>query len=133
MTIHPNTAPLFPDSGPPSSQIEPKPLRVARAHAADGEPAHTAARKHNRSGAAATNLDRVVKLVHALPGRTAGELAAQLDGLEYIEVQRRLSDAKRLNRLMCDGARECRVRGTRMAMWYVNPTAPAGGLLDVRG
>jgi hypothetical protein len=131
VTITPNArGPLF--DGLPAGDVECKPGRVARAHKADPQPSHAAANRHNRTGKAGTNLARVVRMATALPGRTAGEIAEQLAGLDYMEVQKRLSDAKRLRLLLCGTPRECRIRGTRMSTWHANPDAPTGTGLDVQ-
>ena len=75
---------------------------------------------------------RATRLVHAMPGRTCGELAdtANADASALMDA---LLDAKRLGYVTVGNPRSCTRSGRRAVTWLPNPTAPAGGLLDVRG
>lgn len=126
MTMHPSAGPLF-------AQIEPTPERraIARSHKADPDTSHTAAKRHNTTGAARTNLAAVVRAVVEHPDCTSGELAELLPGLDLAEVRRRLVDAKRFRQAVVSGSRPCSVCGTRQSTWAPHPTPRTGVTLDV--
>lgn len=105
MTIHPRPTGLF------------APDDIARSHAADPKTSIRAAAKMNRSGRAAANLARVIEAVRTHPGKTSGELAELIEGLDLTEVRRRLTDAAKRGDIARGAARKCGVCGTEQGTY----------------
>jgi len=91
------------------------------AHRRDPAPSHEAAEAISASGARGRQAGRVLALVEAWPGSTAGELARIANDdppLDRVQVARRLSDLKAAGRVRIGEARPCDVAGRRASTWW---------------
>lgn len=85
----------------------------ALARQSDPNTSHIAAAKHNHSGRAKTNGQRVYDLVAKYPNHTGRELTAKQDDLDYHEIVRRLNQ----KRIVKGKARICSISGNLCATW----------------
>ena len=82
--------------------------------ATDPSTSHEAAANHEASGKKRKHIEWVTDLVFRFPGCTPGELAERaidggFEGLDYIEIQRRISECPEIHR---GDKRRCTVKGT---------------------
>ncbi|MFI4861753.1 MAG: hypothetical protein ACIAXF_13865 [Phycisphaerales bacterium JB063] len=91
-----------------------KPAPVASSRATDPETSREAAERHEASGRAFCNRERLLAEVCAGPGRTAAELANWLKGIDQIEVSRRLPELRELGLIESRDPRKCSIKGSRM-------------------
>ena len=84
------------------------------ARTTDPPTSHEAAANHEASGKKRRHIEWVTDLVWKYPGCTPGELALKAsaenyDELDYIEIQRRVSECSEIHR---GDKRRCEVKGT---------------------
>lgn len=91
---------------------------VPISHTEDPQPSRIAAVEHTASGARAHQALRVRRLVYANPGRTAAELASLSEGLDRVQVARRLTDLAHLNQIERGTQRQCEVSGRACSTWW---------------
>ena len=90
-------------------------------HGSDPVSSYAAEDAITRSGQRQTHLERVLAVVEANPGRTAGEIA-RLIGLERIEAARRLNDAKNMGLVIRGDA--TRRDGRLQSTWHLPQREP---------
>lgn len=90
--------------------LEALPGPVASARCGDPLPSLEAAERHERSGAARTNRERVLEVVRAFPGLASSEIAV-IAGLERHEAARRLPEVAARGWIKQEGTRTVAVEG----------------------
>lgn len=84
---------------------------LSRAH--DPPTSSEAIANHEASGTLTNNRQKVLRGVKCYPRLTACELA-EIIGMDFIEVRRRVSDLKRLGKIKYVERRTCGVKGNKM-------------------
>ena len=90
-----------------------------RVHRADPATSFEAASKIARK--ARRQKERILEALKFSPRSTPGELA-ELHGIDYITIQRRVSEMERAGLIVRLPARTCAVRRTRATVWDLPPT-----------
>lgn len=119
---------LFTQAQPTENRPEPpRAASVAPSRSTDPETSRIAARRHEASGQATCNRERLLNEVCRGPGRTAAELCQRLDGIDQIEASRRLPELRDKGLVESRDPRECRVKGSRMMTWWATEAGLKAG------
>lgn len=86
-------------------------------HRDDPETCYTAEARHTRSGKRHEHQQRIAECIAALPGLTCAEIA-QHTGIDYIEVNRRISEVCAAGRAERGPKRACPIRGSDCSTWW---------------
>lgn len=119
-----------PDHAPPSSHTAPETARaasVASSRANDPPTSREAAQRHEASGRASCNRERLLAEVCRGPGRTAGELVRFLQGIDHVEACRRLPELEAAGLVEPRGKRKCNERGSTMREWWATAAGMEAG------
>lgn len=86
-------------------------------HRDDPDTCYTAEARHTRSGKRHEHQQRIAECIAALPGLTCAEIA-QHTGIDYIEVNRRISEVCAAGRAERGPKRACPIRGSDCSTWW---------------
>lgn len=112
---------LFTQAQPTENRPEPpRAASVAPSRSTDPETSREAGERHERSGKAEQNRQRLLAEACYGPGRTAAELASRLDGIDAWEANRRLPEIRDQGLMDSprERARECSVKGSKCLTWW---------------
>jgi len=84
----------------------------------DPETSHAAEEELTSSGRRDSHKREVLALVKDFPGRTAKELYECQENLQFMSLQKRLSDLKTDRVIYMGIPRPCEVTGRKAAVWY---------------
>lgn len=121
---------LFADTQPqhPQESTErPRAASVASARTTDPQTSRDAARRHEASGNATCNRERLLNEVCRGPGRTAAELCQRLDGIDPWESNRRLADLRNAGLVESHTPRECSIKGSKCMTWWATAEGREAG------
>lgn len=92
-------------------------ISTPASHRNDADTSYIAEERITRSGKRHTHQQLIAQCIARLPGLTCAEIAGHT-GLEYIEVNRRISEVCTAGRAHRGPKRSCPIRGSDCSTWW---------------